>query len=329
MPDIQEARLSTEGGLKYALVEGYPRGGITLNGPTSAQEVYRIAATDLEDFLAEIMPPMEIIDDRVVIPPLRPLPGAPLLMPSKVSFEPFNLSLPCDPFGNDTNAPDGTYCDDIRLTIDYETGINSNEEQDRDDADPETFLERNIRSSMEILSIPSSGTVVARGDITNPNEQGSDAWYEFEKANAQTVKTPQPDIRMMVCINEFNFRWKRVLRPHWQNIFGTMGTVNAAAYPWLLNAPAGTVLFLGVSGSQEFQNAGSRVVVKPWSLELRFAHKQINANGSIYSWNHVYDPSPGVGKFVTVFRRGTSGGTGAVMHNPSNFNALFAAGPVL
>jgi hypothetical protein len=325
--NLASARLTTDGGLPYTLLEGFPRGSVETNGPSGAQEQYRIRASDLEDFIAEIVPPMEIIDSKVVIPPLRAMPGAPYLIPSKVSFEPFNPTLPCDPFGQDSSAPAGTYVDDIRLTIDYETSIASNEDEDRDDADPDSFLEQSVRSSLEVLNIPASGTVVS--DVEdNPYEEGTGDYYTFARQQAEKPKAPTTDIRLMVCINEFSFKWKRVLRPNFSNMFSLMGTTNNAVHTWLLNAPKTTVMFLGISGSREFQSAGTRTIVKPWSLDLRFAHKQINHDGKIYSWNHVFDPSPGVGKFVAVFRSGSSG-AGSLMHPAANFNLLFAPGPAI
>lgn len=326
--NIANARLTTAGGLPYTLLQGFPRGNVTTDGASGAQEQYRIRATDLENFIAEIVPPMEIIDDRVIIPPLRAMPGAPYYVPKSVSFEPFNDTLPCDPFAQDSSAPAGTYCDDIRLTIDYETNVASNEDEDRDDADPDSFLEQSVRSSMEVLNIPASGVVVADPEVTNPHDQGTPEFYEFARNNAAKPKAPTTDFRALVCINEFSMKWKRVLRPNFSNMFSLMGCTNNAAHTWLLNAPKGTVMFLGISGSREFQSAGTRTIVKPWSLDLRFAHKQINHDGKYYSWNEVYDPSPGVGKFVSVFRSGSSG-SGSLMHPLANFNLLFAAGTVL
>jgi hypothetical protein len=323
--DLNNARLSTDGGIKYTIVEGFPKGGVSVNGASKIQEQYRIFASDLEAFVAEVVPPIDIIDGNIIIPPLRGLPGAPQFQPVNVAFEPFNVTLPSDPFGQDEGAPPGTYEDTLRVTIDYETNVNSNEDEDRDDAEPETFLERSIRSSMEVLSIPASGVVAAP---VNTAEEGTPDYYTQQRQNAEAVKSPQADIRFLVPINEFVFKWRRVIRPHFPNIFATMGCVNGAAYTWLLNAPAGTVLFMGMSGSQEFQNFGTRTVVKPWQLELRFAHKQINQDGKVFSWNHAFDPSPGVGKFVSIFRKGVNG-NGSVLHPAANFNAMFAAGPVI
>lgn len=312
-------RLATDGGIKYALVEGYPKFGVSVNEASGAQEVYRIAAADLSAFIAEVVPPMEIIDDRVIIPALRRLPGSENFVIAKLSAEPFNLTLPGDPFEQDAAAPAGTYCDDYRVTLDYETGVASDEEGDRDDASPETFLERSIRSSMEVLSIPASGLKSA----DTPESENLDA---TEAAAAEAIKSPAAQFNMLVPINEFNFRWRRVVRPHFPNIFATMGKVNATAYTWLLNAPKHTVLFMGLSASQEFQNVGSAVIARPWNLELRFAHKQISQDGNIYSWNHAFNPAPGVGKFQTIYRKG---GSGSPMHDPADFNAMFLPGPAV
>jgi hypothetical protein len=217
----------------------------------------------------------------------------------------------------------------LRITIDYETNVSSGSPgEDRDDEDPESFLDQSVRSSLEVLNIPASGVKVQDTDVTNPFEQGTPEFYTFARNNSKPVAAPQTDIRLLVCINEFTFRWKRVIRPNFSNMFSLMGCTNNAVHNWLLNAPKATVMFLGISGSREFHNHGTRTVIRPWQLDLRFAHKQINHDGKIYSWNDVYDPSPGAGKFVSVFRSGGSGVT-SLMHPLADFNLLFAPGPVL
>jgi hypothetical protein len=322
---LANARLSTADGIRYALIEGYPKFGVEVNGPATAQEMYRILASDVRDFINEVVPPIEVIDGQIIIPPLRPMPGTDYLMPRKLTLEPFDPSRPGDPFGVDGNAADGTYGDEYRVVIDYETNINSGEDDDRDDAEPETFLERSIRSSMEVLSIPPAGV---EATPVNSAEEGTPEFYASQKAAAEKMQASNTNIAMMVAINEYSFKWRRVIRPHFPNIFATMGCVNGAAYPWLLNAPAGTVLFAGLSGSQEFQNFGTRTIVQPWSIDLRFLHKQINQDGRVYSWNHAFNPAPGKGQFETIFRRGASGGA-SVLHPAANFNAMFLPGPNL
>jgi hypothetical protein len=322
MSGASTKRLSTEGGIRYALMEGYPKFGIALNGASTAQEVYRIDASDVADFVAEVVPAVEVIDDRIIIPPLRPLPGDDSFVPKRLELEPFDLTRPADPFSMDPTAPDGTYGSEYRVTIEYETNVNSGEDQDRDDEEPETFLERSIRSSMEVLTIPPAGVEAAETP-----EEGTPEYYAVAKANAGKLQASNTNISMFVAVNEFSFRWRRVIRPHFSNIFATMGCTNAAVYTWLLNAPAGTVLFAGMNASQEFQTFGTRQIVQPWQIDLRFLHKQINQDGKRYSWNEAFNPAPGKGIFETIFRRGASGGL-SVLHPPANFNLMFLPGPV-
>lgn len=318
MPNLVTAANSrrTIGAVPVKLKEGYPTGKFDANRSGSATEVYLIDPRNLDALLAEIMPEPAIVDGEVVLTPRFFMPGTTYFAMDSLSFNPQGPGKPCDPFGADPNATAGTYDDIMEVQIDYK--INSDSEE-QDPEDPQTFLERSRTNSVEFLTFQPNSKLKA-GDA----EDGE---------GAEPFKNPKVPIIRQIPLTIWQMDWKRVIAPNFSILDGLAGTVNREAYPWLENAPAETVLFLGAAAKQEYQFApNGRTIIKPWSLGLRFAVKYIidpvaavGDEGDFFAedvkgWNHVYNPD--TQKFQRLFRF-QAGGAPRPLYQKSDFNLMF------
>jgi hypothetical protein len=292
-------RLFTAGGIPYKLLQGYPTLDVADDGKASAEESYLIRATDLETFLNEVSPtPSTDADNTRRIPGTLRLTGTTTLVLKSLHFEPHSGEKPGDPFGADPNAPAETYDDTYRVDLKYETAPDSGEEGG-DPEDPQTFLDESLAVVTEMLSIEPNGDTTAAG---------------------AALDRPHVPLIKIIPIAEVTLSWKKVVRPHFSNIFDGLGTVNSNAYDWLFNAPPGTALFLGISGKREFVFKGARTAVKPWSLDFKFASRRIKEEGVTYGWNHIYNPK--THKWEELKRRHPDG-TLHPLYESSGFTLLF------
>lgn len=272
-----DARLETVGGIPYKLIEG-PSGSINEAGG-SIKERYIIQASNLEAFINESIPPPQVFGGFVVKGQRRALPGSTVFFTKRVDFAPHTGQLPADPLGADSGAPAKTYDGDLTLDIEYELGLADDDEVDPND--PETFLEHSVNVAGEFLNVPTKNLDAKDSDV---NGSGS--------GEQKAVQSPADVVSKVIANLEHTLSWKFALKPNWTTIIKALGTVNAAALPILLNAPAETVLFAGVSGRQEYVWTGAKapnaVKIKPWSLDFKFLHKQIEDDGNLYSWQHCW-----------------------------------------
>lgn len=306
--NLTNARLQTAGGIPYALMEGYPKISASDDGCT-AEERYIIRATDVEAFFAESMPPPVFLLDFIILPPRRRMPGTGFLVTEEVSFEPFDGSKPADPFGVDPGATPGTYGEFYVASIKYAAG-QENDDNERDENKPETFLEHDVSVGGEFLSIPPAKTKIAEDDVGSPASYGA-------AINNPDRNSP---VQKLVATIEHNWRWKFVLAPPWKTIVRMLGHVNDRKLTWMFDAEPETTLFLGCSGKRVYLWNGAGTVAQPWSLDYKFSTRQIDEHGTKYGWNHVY--SPDKGKFVRLFRQG-----GEHLYLDGNFLDLFKRDP--
>lgn len=272
-------RRSTSGGIRYKLLEGYPK--VTADeSKASASERYLIRAADVNAFLQESIPAPVVYLGSVYWPERRRMPGASILVTRSLSFEPHTGALPMDPFDADSGAPTGTYDSLCAVTIQYETMQNESE-QEQDPNDPETFLEHSVTTGGEFMSWPPANT----------KKQDAEAGQTGGAAVAN--KDPISPVVKTIPTIEHTLKWKNCLSPNWERIISYLGHVSSEDMPLLFDAIEETVLFMGVSGSQSYLWDGATSGVQPWTLDFRFSHKQIDENGAIYGWNHVYSPSDG------------------------------------
>jgi hypothetical protein len=305
--DIDDARLATDGGIPYKLMEGYPRISASDDG-CSAEEQYLIRSRDVAAFFAESMPPPIVFLDFITQPARRRMPGTGFLVTKEVSFEPFDKTKPGDPFRVDPSAASGTYSDLYVANIKYETGQES-DETEHDENKPETFLEHDVNVGGEFLSIPPAKTKIVEDDLGTPQSYGA------------AVDNPDRNspVQKIVATMEHNLRWKFVLVPPWEEILRQLGHVNRARHAVFFDSPAECVLFMGVSGKRQYLWNGASVVVQPWSLDYKFSAKEITEGANTWGWNHVY--SPDKGKFVRLFRAG-----GLPLYESADFTLLFKKG---
>jgi hypothetical protein len=308
------SRLSLPGGTPYRLANGYPKIQLNANREGSATEVLLIDPRNFDALVADMMPTPTVVNGKVQFTPRYFLPGTDFLVMESITAEPQSEEMPCDPFEADTDAPAGTYDSILKVTVAYKTGPQSQEDQD--EANPETFLERSRTSSIELL------TIQGAGHNTKFGEDGSTA----------SAKNPMSPIIKVIPVVYWQMDWKRVTAPNFVAMDALMGTVNDDAYPWLENAPAESTLFLGASAKQEYQYVGNRLVIKPWTVGLKFATKRIADDNAVgdesdffadignFGWNHVYNPTT---HHWERLHRMKPGGVSSPLYPLMDFNEMF------
>lgn len=325
--DISNARLATNAGIKYKLMEGYPKIGVT-DEEITATEQYLIQMANVDAFILEAMPPPTILGNLILRSPRRRMPGASFLVTQSLQIEPHSGLTPGDPWGADPNAPANTYDDLARVTIEYTSAAAEGEdEEDPGGGDPETFLEHSFTSGAEFLTVSPRKVKLPEQDIElNDNQLGP---TDPAILDAPENKEPALAFIQTLPVIEHNLRWKLVLRPWWQQIFNTLGKVNDKRLKLFFNSPQQTVMFSGLSGNRTYTIGAGRVRVSAWSLDFKFAQKWLQKGplSALLSigWNHVYVPGdgglPGAWKLAVLDDEGT------LPHLPADLLKLFQADP--
>jgi hypothetical protein len=114
-------------------------------------------------------------------------------------------------------------------------------------------------------------------------------------AGAPDVPVPPEAVPAIhVPIVEHHFTWQRVVRPPWEAIRQSVGTVNDAVF---MGAAAATVLFVGATTEREFIRIDE--LANPalsWRLGYLFREKAVKTGtGSVAGWNHAYRSLPADG----------------------------------
>ena len=256
---------STAGGINYRLVS---REGSFEDDGAQARETYILRASDLLNFANESFPlpllpangfPQWLINRR--------MPG--LLLPTKrVSWKGHVDGLPVDPFGVDPNAPSGRYQPNLEVTIEYGNGDNKHDQDENDPEDPETFLEITANAAGEFIH------------TTGPKAK----WVHQPGFSAgQEVQNRQATVPVVITVpeTEWTVRWSRVPRTYFNEtligrIRSKLGTVNQAAMPLFVNAPAETILFLGYNLERAYNWRPVFPDIQPFmTLEFKFLEKYI------------------------------------------------------
>lgn len=305
-------RLSTLGGIKYKLLEGYPT--IQMDSEaTVVVEKYLMRSQDAGAFAAESKPPPYVVGLFIVQPPYRMLPGSGgWAVTMNVTFAPHGDGLPWDPFLIDTGAPAGTYADLCEATITYSTGKAA---EDRDPNDPQTFLEHSIQIGGEFYQLKTA-------------EQK----YDEDTAGKIIPAPDAPGMHKAVSTIEHNMRWPFVLSPAWTTIFQTLGKCNNTVLPLFKNAPVDTVLFTGVSGQQKYVWDGATAASQPWSMDFKFSQRCLRgqkadgAGNLDVTWNHCMLPSATGGiDGIWVKPYYLKGADKIYMYEPGDLLTLFRA----
>ena len=294
--------------IPYSLREGYPTLSFSDEGATGEEE-YIIKGANLPAFILVSMPPPVVIGNQIVLLPRRPMPGTFGLVTTKIDARPFQPDMPADFLGAD---PFYDYKNEYMiLTISYSTEGGSARNEDRDDDDPQTFLEVSFDTSAEIFKIP--GAIAHFGVEGMPAAQ---SWRTDYKAIPSDTDIPAA---MVIPTTTYNVNWKLALNPDFKLFRSLIGRVNKLVDPLFFNAPKESILFAGYSGRRAFLwNTPTGVTVTPWDLTFKFIGRHVEHNdnvtvvqsrpenggdpvlGGVAGWNHIYRPSTGFWERVMV-----------------------------
>ena len=277
--DASQWRLQTDGGIPYKLKEGSPSG--SFGDDSAITEIYIIRASDLQAFIYESTSTLVSWPGGIYgIGAGRAFPGIAGLLTTDISFKPLESSKPCDPWGIDSGAPDGTYCPYLELTIKYSTlpgeggsGVDPN--------DPETILEVTADTSVSILQMAaSSSNWNPSGTTLEPPEDPNIPAGKLEAQTEWTISYPK-------------FPWQ-ILGDVMLNVRQCLGHVNSVIMPILGNAAAETILFSGLSVRRQLM-AGADGFESGAQVTLKLTEKNVKNDDSSeeLGHNHFYRPEKG------------------------------------
>ena len=292
-------RLTTSNGIKVKLID---RSGGFSRGDAEGTEIYIIKAEDLLQFV-ELGLPTPIFEAGVVYPGRAVMFGIPSLIVENITWKGLVEGVPIDPFGQDPGAPEGTYQDDIEVTVKYKPREKAKDGDDSDPNDPTSFLQISSRASGEFIAPPITGN--ARwwkwSPIFGPGFNPDIIGWEFIDAGEVT----EADIPSTVLssLTEWTVSWPQIPHDYFYDAIlprlrATRGTVNKFTVGLLHNPPPDTLLFNGWSTNEEYLWDLSSVRKPPISLDMSFVEKNFlspdAALGNIQvTWQHIYRPGKG------------------------------------
>jgi hypothetical protein len=314
MQPSSEWRLRTAGGIPIRILGR--TGGFDREN-ASASEEYIIPANRLYSFALECLPrPYVVADGSLRYPRTRPLPGLPTLVTKSIKWEGFTDGVPVDPFGSDSGAPDGTYQEYIKVSIEYET-VPNNDEEDSDD--PQTYLEISANASGTFLASPIRGT--AKWDLGPWEPSHGLGNYPVGGGNT-TIDVTEIDVPQTVRQPEveWSVRWPQIPYEYWTDelvarLRSKLGKVNEDEMSLFHDAPAETVMFLSWSMKQSFTWRDGEAGKSPVEVDMRFLEKNFeDSHGEQVTHNHVYRPGWG---WTTLLIDGQK------MYATTNLDAIF------
>ena len=305
--DASTWRLQTAGGIPYKLKDGSPSGSFGIDNEIQLAETIIIRASDLMAFVAECIPYMDSWGDKAMsFEPGRGFPGVAGTTVKNVKFKSLVSSKPCDPLGQDSDAPDGTYCDFLELDVSYEPLAIDYSSGTPNPSNPETWLNVSANVGGELL------TYKARSGVKYiASHEYTDATSKVEyAAGAEVPLTDMNDIpaTKLLPTVEWNVSYPKVNWTKLPTILRMtrylLGSVNSAVVPLFDNAAAETLLFMGVSIKKQFlvqsSTSGGYQLGATLQLDLKFIEKTITyatdpsmsesdaAKGHNHSYRHEY-----------------------------------------
>lgn len=290
-------RLRTPGGIPFKVLD---REGVFGAEDSNATETYIIQAGRLLDFIMEGFPLPIIFNGNVLYPRGTSMGGMAPLTVKQIAWSGLVDGLPSDPFGTDTNAPNGTYQDYIKVKVSYGTAPENDTASDPNE--PWTFLEISSTASGEFLASP------IRGSGPSGAFWHSDDPFETPKEVTEIDVAKHVDQSLV----EWSLRWARI--PYgWFNstlnarLRAAMGKVNDSVMPIFGDAPAETILFIGYSMSNQYTWRSGYAGASPIALDLKFLEKNFlseeldlifNPITIQVTHNYVYRPGWGWRKLV-------------------------------
>ena len=285
---------TTAGGIPYTTMQGSPTFSANQDASTAKEDII-IEKVNLANFVFESFPIPEdlnqFIDLRRRLPVLTGVDnmGTPFLTKA-IDFVPFNSDLALDA---------QTY---VKVSIIYETA----QKKDGDEDDPETFLTHTLNAGGHLLSYPAQH-MEAFGNL-----QDGDFGIKVEEKKIQ-----EPNVSMTVFVPtiEHTYSWVRVNEPPFAAIRSKIGKVNSELF---LGSPKNTLLFLGVSASQDFTLEGE----EPWRIDFKFSERNKGEPGREIEagWNHFFHPKSGTWQKL-------KNANGDFAYEETTFDDLFKQGP--
>ena len=290
MKPASEWRLHTRGGIPLTVLS---RSGGFSKEEATATEQYLIPAQYLLAFALESLPRPITFLGSLIYPACRRLPGLASMVTKSIRWEPFDTSLPVDPFNSDAAADDKTYGEFVKVTIEYATNPN-NDDDESDPDDPQTFLEVSANASGSFLAVPTRGN--AKWDLGPWDPTRGLSHYGETTEPVTEVDIPQTVIQ---CEVEWSVRWPQIPYDFLTNelvarLRGKMGKVNSGKMELFHDAPPETIMFISWSMKQSHTWREGEVGRSPVELDMRFLEKNfVDEDGTQVTHQHVYRPGWG------------------------------------
>ena len=292
-----------------------PRGSIKNGKWTTTRSIWLKIATELDAFVADLLGVSFSAGPGAATGVSQTYPGKPWLVLVDASYEPMGdekisgtnfagTVIPPKDSDGVAQPPNG-----YKFTLSYETltfDQGSLPDPGNTDLPPlptNTFLTVKIDLGMTILATDKSA-------------------YEWVLANddgsfALGVKT---EIAAFRPTETLTLTWHRITRPPWTAIKTLRGKLNKEVF---LGHPASTVMFIGLTGSREFQVSGQR----QWQLDYKFSIKEVPFvhpvdGDKIAGWNDFLrkDPSATDGTWQKIEHKQ---GSGKFIYETENLDDLF------
>ena len=223
-------RLKTKAGIPYRVMD------LSLSveeNKASATEILVMPWNYVVAFINESFPPTNNTKGKQAIRRTRYLPGT-RLQTSNISAVAFTGGRPIDFFAADYWAPAETYDTLAKVTVQYET-------KEQEDDQPYKI---SARASGQVLTSPAP----------NAKVQGDDG------GTAQSFKQPQLPLQIMTPTITWSVEWPSIDRSLFRQTLlpllrSLVGTINDKKMEIFFGAPEETVLFLGFDFEEEYTNA--------------------------------------------------------------------------
>lgn len=293
-------RLETAGGIRYRFIRSVGSYDYE-NGSVTWEAIFR--TVDLPLLLAEIFPPPVVVNN-ISYPVRTSIPGGNLAAKT-LSYESLDTELPLDSLQADSTAPDGTYSEFIKVTIEYES-LNA---KSPDPENPRTFLEVSASAGGDYIYAPSSGAKLqdeTNSEGSNDEEPGAVVDGDTNEINGdveddgepRAVRNPSLPSSVLVPTIEWSIKWRQIPAETFRNVIIHRlrllnGRVNSAPVSVLYNAPAETLLFAGFDFDESYSWRDGSVESPPIDVTMKVIEKRVLWRGVICGHNHVWEPGIG------------------------------------
>ena len=295
--DSAEWKLTTDGGIPYKLLEGYPTLHFFADGAEAKEEII-IEKDNLVDFLREAIYMAQVTTTGgVSYRRSRQCPGFSGMYADDIKVEPFPKDKPLDLTGEYDN--DASFARFLKLSISYKP-MESGDETSGDDPTP--WLEVTSDFAVEVMAAKADTSTLywvtdqAYVDVDTQQQYAVGDWVPLRSLNMGETR-----VSMMT---EWTVSWKHVPRAAEAILRVRMrlagGTVNSVAMPLLGNAEPGTILFMGASGRKETVWAGEGEQ-PPYTIDMKFTEKRVVEDGVVKGHNYVWVPE--ANRYMPVIRR--------------------------